>query len=335
MIIRKIKIICIMLVAFCLILLFSSSVSAQGLDRVFVRFSNPQFDLVTRDYSLDVELRVEEGPQFLFGMNVRFFYDASKLEFLGFDGFHAGYGNLGVAPFARTGTPYSGLELFNFLAAASFVNSAVQLQDSDTPLELNSTQWTKAFSVLFKVPASVEGPFCPSLIWDIKATNGTGSFLRGSDGLVITLLEQNPASRQVSSPTLTQGFPFNWQYGDVPGLPYGAPMEEHCTSLSEISSSNNTIVEGARRYELFQNQPNPFSEGTLIQFKLPEAMKARLSFFTITGKQVKVVEGDYAAGLNSVKLEDSSWMGQSGVILFRLETSEYTSEMRKMTLADR
>ncbi len=317
------------------VLLFSGNpVFTQGMGRVFVKFSNPQFDHSTRHYSLDVELRAGESHQFLFGMNVRFFFDASELEFLGFDGFHAGYGNLGAAPVARTGTPDSGLELFAFPSAASFVNSAVQLRDESTPMELYSTRWVKAFSVNFRVPGSVEAAqFCPSIIWDMKAVPGAGGILRGSDGLVATLLDQDPASRQVSRPSLAEGIPFNWQYDASPGLPYGAPEEVDCISLNGVLSSNNTGAAGAAGYELLQNHPNPFSDETVIQFLLPEAMNARVSFYSITGKRIKVIEGSYPAGLSSLKLDPAGWMGQSGIILYRLETDEYTSEMRKMTLA--
>lgn len=334
--IQKIRSMLHTLLAFCLILGFSTQISAQGLDRVFARFSNPQFDQETRGYSLDVELRSEEDNQFLFGMNVRFFYDASKLEFLSFDDFHAGYGTLGAPPTARKGTPTSGLDLFNFYAEASFVNSAVQMLDENAPMKLHDTYWVKAFRLNFKVPESVDeqAPFCPSVIWDLEAIPGAGSFLPGSDGLVITLKEQNTASRQVSAPTIAESEPFNWAYGDENAMPYGAPVERDCISLGQLVSSSNTIAVDAKGYALYQNQPNPFAQDTRIEFVLPEAMEAHLVFYDVTGKLLKAVEGDYAEGLNAVKLDRQEWMGTSSVILYQLKTNEYTSGMRKMTLVN-
>lgn len=334
--IQKIRSMLHTLLAFCLILGFSSQVFAQELDRVYARFSNPQYDKETRVYQLDAELRSGQENQFLFGMNVRFFYDASKLEFINFDDFHNGYGTLGAPPTARKGAPGSGLKLFNFDAEASFVNSAVQLRDESSPMKLHSSNWTKAFRLNFRVPGSVDdqAPFCPSVIWDLKATAGAGSFLSGSDGLVITFLNQNPASRQVSGPTIVESEPFNWQYENDEAMPYGSPFDEHCLQLARLLSSGNDIAVDEKGYALFQNQPNPFALGTRIEFILPEAMPAYLSFYDVTGRLLKVVEGDYAAGLNAVKLERQEWMGQSSVILYQLKTDDYTSGMRKMTLAN-
>ena len=332
--IQKIKSTFTTLLAFCLILGFSAQANGQGLDRVFTRFANPQFDQETRNYSLDVELRSEEDNQFLFGMNVRFFYDATQLEFLRFDDFHTSYGILGAPPNARKGTPSSGLELFDFYAAASFVNSAIQLQDESAPMKMHNTHWVKAFTIYFQVPESVDAsaPFCPSVIWDQKAIPGSGSFLRGSDGLVVTIINQNPSLRSTSAPTIVESETFNWKYNGADDMPFGNPMDENCIRLSRVLSSNNIIAVDEKGYALFQNQPNPFAQGTMIEFVLPEAMDARLSFFDVTGKLIKVVDGDYAAGLNAVNLERASWMGESGVILYQLQTTDYMSGMKKMTL---
>lgn len=335
--IQKIRSMLHTLLAFCLILGFSTQISAQGLDRVFARFANPQYDQETRNYSLDVELQSERDNQFLFGMNVRFFYDASKLEFLSFDEFHPGYGVLGAAPSARKGTPDSGLELFDFYQAASFVNSAIQLQNESSPMKLHDTHWVRAFRLNFKVPESVDEHelFCPSVIWDLKATPGAGSFLPGSDGLVITLKNQNPVSRKVSGPTIVESEPFNWAYSAGEDMPYGSPLAEDCVALAKVVSSTNTLALDADGYALFQNHPNPFAQGTRIEFILPDAMEAHLAFYDVTGKLLKVLEGDYAKGLNAVKLDRQEWMGQSNVILYQLKTNDYTSGMRKMTLVNR
>ncbi|MCB9298602.1 MAG: hypothetical protein H6559_36630 [Lewinellaceae bacterium] len=334
--IQKIRSMLHTLLAFCLILGFAAQVSAQRLDRVYARFANPQFDQETRGYTLDVELRSDQENQFLFGMNVRFFYDATKLEFQSFDDFHPGYGTLGASPSARKGTPTSGLQLFDFSAEASFVNSAIQLQDESTPMKLQNTHWKKAFRLNFRIPESVDDhrPFCPSVLWDLKATPGAGSFLAGSDGLVVTLLDRDPASRQVSAPTLVKSEPFNWAYGAVEAMPYGNPKDDNCTPLSQLVSSSNTVIADEKGYALFQNQPNPFAQGTRIEFVLPDAMEAHLVFYDVTGKLLKVLEGDYAKGLNAVNLDRQEWMGQSNVILYQLKTTDHTSGMRKMTLVN-
>ena len=42
-------------------------------------------------------------------------------------------------------------------------------------------------------------------------------------------------------------------------------------------------------FALFQNQPNPFKNNTIIGFHLPEATKARLTIYDIGGKVIKQI----------------------------------------------
>ena len=72
---------------------------------------------------------------------------------------------------------------------------------------------------------------------------------------------------------------------------------------------------------LYQNEPNPFSESTRIGFSLPEAMDASISFFDVTGKQVRVIEGTYAKGLNHVVVNAKD-LGVTGVIYYELTAGQ-------------
>jgi len=101
----------------------------QSLPRIEARFSNPAFDHETRNYTLDVELNSKDSPELLFGMNLRFFYDASLLEYVKIDQFQQGYGFLGQAPVPTIGNPQSGAGLFSFNQAAGYINGGVQLLD--------------------------------------------------------------------------------------------------------------------------------------------------------------------------------------------------------------
>src|SRR5699024_6064516 len=53
-------------------------------------------------------------------------------------------------------------------------------------------------------------------------------------------------------------------------------------------------------FALYQNTPNPYAGQTVIGFNLPEASKATLSVYDVTGKMLKVVEGEYDQGYNEV-----------------------------------
>ena len=53
-------------------------------------------------------------------------------------------------------------------------------------------------------------------------------------------------------------------------------------------------------FALHQNIPNPFSDLTAIYFELPESTEASIQFFDVTGKSIKIIEGNYKKGLNII-----------------------------------
>ena len=94
-----------------------------------------------------------------------------------------------------------------------------------------------------------------------------------------------------------------------------------------LGQSNDTFVN-----ELFQNQPNPFSESTTIGFTLAKEGQVSLKFFDISGKLVKNISGDYKAGSNQLTISAKELMG-SGVLYYQLETQGFTAT-RKMIVIE-
>ena len=83
---------------------------------------------------------------------------------------------------------------------------------------------------------------------------------------------------------------------------------------------------------MFQNEPNPFKGETVVRFTLPEAMTATLTVFDVTGKVVHLVEGDYSAGYNEVKLRQKD-LSNTGVLYYRLDADDFTAT-KKMVVID-
>jgi len=83
-------------------------------------------------------------------------------------------------------------------------------------------------------------------------------------------------------------------------------------------------------FELFQNQPNPFSDRTNIGFYLPENTDATLTIFDETGRVLFTQSGHYARGYNAVFVEKTS-LGATGVFYYKLETPTHNA-VRKMVL---
>ncbi len=99
-----------------------------------------------------------------------------------------------------------------------------------------------------------------------------------------------------------------------------------------IQYTDDDAVEIANDFKLFQNTPNPFKDQTVIGFILPEATSATLKVYDISGRVIRMVEGDYTKGYNEVSL-DRSELSATGVLYYQLETSEF-SATKKMIMLD-
>jgi hypothetical protein len=72
--------------------------------------------------------------------------------------------------------------------------------------------------------------------------------------------------------------------------------------------------------ELGQNFPNPFVSETTINFNLPEAGEATISIYDMTGRVLRDITRDFAAGPNSVKLEGKDF--GVGMMIYTLTFKE-------------
>jgi len=87
---------------------------------------------------------------------------------------------------------------------------------------------------------------------------------------------------------------------------------------------------GPRRFELGQNQPNPFNPITEIHFSLPSDSNATLKVYNVRGQLVTTLaSGVLVAGPHSVIWDASRH--PSGVYFYRLKSPDF-SETRKMIL---
>ena len=86
-------------------------------------------------------------------------------------------------------------------------------------------------------------------------------------------------------------------------------------------------------FRLLQNQPNPFSEETVIGFYLPEASAATLTVFDESGRMLYTAQGDYAKGNNSVTVDKTMLGTASGILYYRI-TTDTDSATRKMILSN-
>ena len=81
-------------------------------------------------------------------------------------------------------------------------------------------------------------------------------------------------------------------------------------------------------FELYQNQPNPFVNRTMIGFPLPEATTAKLPVYDQSGRLVYSQKGDFTKGYNSFML-DKAMLNTTGVLFYTVETDN-DSATKKM-----
>jgi hypothetical protein len=90
------------------------------------------------------------------------------------------------------------------------------------------------------------------------------------------------------------------------------------------------VVEGGV-FELYQNEPNPFSKETVVRYRLPEASAVKLTVYDVTGKVVRVYELKGQKGLNSYKITKSE-LNTSGVLYYQLDAADHTSTKRMIVV---
>lgn len=314
----------------------ASSLFAQQAPHLVTRFANPAYDRTDRTYSVDIQVTSLGEEEVFFGMNLRFFYDAGLLEYKGIDQYAPGLGFIREVPRFSVGTDQSGVQLLGLDRAAGYVNGGLEAKDERYPVVIQPGAWTKLCRATFLVPARLQDAveFCPALVWDKKPYLDEGGLL-GSDGVLVSVREDDRTTRTDSRRSVVEGEPLNWRYSKLPGLPYGLPEPKECISLAQTTSTGDPGQVEVEGYVLYQNHPNPFGEHTTIEFDLPYAQRAKLNFYTLQGQLVEQVRGDYTAGRNKVTLARKAWMDKVEVIYYQLEAEGNVSLVRKMNLVTR
>jgi hypothetical protein len=106
---------------------------------------------------------------------------------------------------------------------------------------------------------------------------------------------------------------------------YNSADQIHDVSLNFTSGQVET------GFALYQNEPNPFKEATQVGFNLPESMSATLTIYDVTGKVMKVVEGDYTKGYNQVSIKRTD-LKVNGVLYYQLDTEAFTATKKMIVI---
>jgi hypothetical protein len=83
-------------------------------------------------------------------------------------------------------------------------------------------------------------------------------------------------------------------------------------------------------FELYQNEPNPFTDLTVIGFTLPRDNVYTLKIFDLTGKLLRTIRGEGEEGYNSVQLQKNDLV--SGVLYYQLDSGDDTATMKMILI---
>ena len=72
-------------------------------------------------------------------------------------------------------------------------------------------------------------------------------------------------------------------------------------------------------FYLAQNEPNPFSKETAIEFYLPSEVQVDFSVMDAGGKVILNESAFRPAGLNSIIITDKQLVGHSGILYYRIK----------------
>lgn len=98
--------------------------------------------------------------------------------------------------------------------------------------------------------------------------------------------------------------------------------------VSEIVLSERGKQDGNASFEVYQNEPNPFSHQTKIGFKLPEAADVALKIYDQSGKILHIQKNSFAKGLNHFTVQNAD-LGTSGIMYYEVSSNSFKAT-RKM-----
>lgn len=99
----------------------------------------------------------------------------------------------------------------------------------------------------------------------------------------------------------------------------------------EVALDFGQTVANNKEITLLQNQPNPFTQETVIGFQLPEATEATLTIYDVSGRVVYTQTNTYDAGMHQVMM-DKADLGATGVLYYQLSTPEFNDTKKMIVL---
>ncbi len=101
--------------------------------------------------------------------------------------------------------------------------------------------------------------------------------------------------------SLTQ---YNLEASDITIASDHLPMVADFTF--SMTTAVNELTEEIPKFRLYQNQPNPFSESSMLTFELPERQSVDLSLYSLDGQLIQTIQqGTFDKGLHTFTIQEN------------------------------
>jgi hypothetical protein len=105
-----------------------------------------------------------------------------------------------------------------------------------------------------------------------------------------------------------------------------SPGNKQSSDISRV-----TYLESADYIIVTQNNPNPFSDSTLIKFYLPEESNVKIEFFDNHIEKIDEIKNRFPAGENNITF--SAYNRKPGIYFYKFECGDFV-EVKKMVLTN-
>lgn len=124
-----------------------------------------------------------------------------------------------------------------------------------------------------------------------------------------------------------------YQYFDKPDSPgtiyYRILLNDNHGNIQSSEISRVTFLETTNYIIITQNDPNPFSDSTLIKFYLPVQADVKLEFFNSHIEKIEEINNRFPAGENSITFRSEN--KQPGIYFYKFEIGDFV-DVKKMVL---
>lgn len=171
----------------------------------------------------------------------------------------------------------------------------------------------------------------PTLVWNSSAEATSYNVqVSTSSSFTSLVVDSTVADTLLQIDTLNASTTYYWRVNASSDKGTSEYSSLASFKTEDAVSALNETKKVVNKYNLLQNYPNPFNPVTTIRFSLAKEGNVNLSVYDVLGNKVKeLIEGRYAAGYHSVKLDASDL--STGVYFYRLQAGGFIS-VKKLIL---